>query len=209
MCKSQFILSVLLILVFTTVLSAIPGPVWWNRGDPGTTWQEWTFDDGESAGVVPETWFNIYGTPTADIEATGNTYGDAGWYAEWLGRQGVWHGDVTAMTLHIPDTPNPDMFKEIWVEVGFRGFLEVYQVLEPPVGATDLGYTIEDAGAGWKTLTFGFRIVPNPPYETIYFRMHNSGADVDYVTADTICVPEPATLALLGLGIPALLRKRR
>ncbi len=204
------------LLFFAVCLAVIAGPAFavpvWRTDPPGqppTTYQKWTFDDSESVNVVPEIVSNAYGTPTADIAATGDVWGTAGWYASWLGRQGVWHGDITTITMRIPDTPLPNAYKELWVEVGFRGFLMEYSILDPPSGVTDLGYTIVEGGDGWKTLVFGFRIVPNPPLEVIYLALHNSGADLDYVTVDTICTPEPTTVALLGLGFAGLLGRKR
>ena len=57
-----------LVVFVTTAAFAAPSPqVWWNRGDIGTTWQEWHFDDGDSPAIVPEQYYNPYGDPTADI----------------------------------------------------------------------------------------------------------------------------------------------
>ena len=44
--------------------------------------------------------------------------------------------------------------------------------------------------------------------ETIILPFYDSGADIDYATIDTICVPEPATLCLLAFGGLALLKKK-
>jgi hypothetical protein len=203
-----------LIFMIVTLWLAVPAlavPSWRTNppGQPPTTYQKWTFDDDDYIDVVPEIYANVYGTPTANISASGIVHTDpAGWYDEYLGRYGVWHGDITGITLYIPNTPNPYV-KELWVEVGCRGNLISYDILDPQVGVTDLGYTMESVGKGWQKLTFGFQIVPNPVFEVINFVLHDSGADVDYIIVDTICTPEPATIALFGLGVLSLLRRRK
>ncbi len=174
-----------------------------------TTYQEWHFDTGANP-AFPEVDLNDYGTATIDISVTGDVYGTAGHYPDnWLGRSGVWHGDITTLTITVPNNPIPNEYKEVWVEVGFRGSLMEWGIIDPPAGAAFLGSTIEDVGAGWQKLNIGWEIRPNPDSETIFLEFWDSGADVDYVIVDTICVPEPMTICLLGLGGLALLRKRK
>jgi hypothetical protein len=58
---------------------------------------------------------------------------------------------------------------------------------------------------------FGVKIWPNPYIEKIGFILWGTQAApvvLDYIHVDTICVPEPATMLLLGLG-GFVLRKRR
>jgi hypothetical protein len=193
---------------------ALGSPDW--RGDPFTTYQKWTFDDADNP-AAPEVDLNSYGEARADIVVDGYTMGNApGWYGYYMGRGGVWVGHVTTITLTIPNNPVANNYKEIWVEVGCRGHFppdvpvapseglslgEGYSVLTP-LGSRveDLGFAFTPTGDGWRTLVFGLRIYPNPESETIGFTLLNSGANVDYITVDTICIPEPATLAILGLG---------
>jgi len=202
------------ILMWTGVCAATPvSQVWWQRTDPGATWQEWTFSSNANP-AVPETYSNPYGIPSASISATGDAWGPAGWYSSWLGRSGVWHGDVTTILLTIPNAQVPNPYKEIWVEVGFRGFLlpdpafpefgpEYAPNLDAWIGGNpvndvvSLGNTIEFSGDGWKKLVIGWRIYPNPDLEQIFLAFHDSGADIDYVTVDSICIPEPASLGLI------------
>lgn len=201
-------LSLLAGVIFVAMNSFALGVPVWRTSPPGmgpTTFQHWTFDTNDSVAVIPEVYTNAHGTPTADITATGDIHDPAGWYDEYLGEFGVWHADTTTATLYIPNNPVTNDYKEIWVEVGFRGILTDYSILDPTAGITFLGQNIE--GIGWKTLTIGWRIEPNPDEETIYLEFHDSGADIDYIIVDTICIPEPMTLSLLGLGGLFVMRK--
>jgi hypothetical protein len=200
---------------------AVGSPDWRTDplGSPPTTYQEWTFDDADNP-AAPEVSDNSYGTAIAVIDPIGYTEGNApGWYASYMGRNGVWVGNMTTITLTIPNKPDLNLYKEIWVEVGCRGHLppqvpddvitpaqgfslgEGYSVLTPQGSdVEDLGFSFTTFQSGWRKLVFGLRIYPNPALETISFTLLNSGADIDYIIVDTICIPEPATLALLVLG---------
>jgi len=188
--------------------------MWWTRGDAGSTYQMWTFDDADNP-AFPEIDQNPYGQALAIITVNAGSSSAAGWDSS-----GIWYGHSAEVLLTIPNNPLANDYKEIWVEVGCRGHFPPdvenppnsglglgtgYFVLNPTgndVSVIDLGFTfVEDKiNAGRRILTFGVRISPNPNYETIYFMLLNSGADVDYISLDTICLPEPATLAILGLG---------
>ena len=201
--------SILICALLCSVSLALPSPnVWWDRADPGAAYAEWGFDTGDNP-ALPENYDTPGGDPPeAAITVTGDVYGTAGWYESFLGRDGVWHGDLTEISLTMSNYPQPNEFKEIWVEVGFRGFLIDYSIDDPLTGVTYLGQDVEFLPDGWKILNIGWQIVPNPPSETIYMMFEDSGADIDYVTVDTICIPEPLSIFLLGLGALALRRRR-
>jgi len=66
-----------------------------------------------------------------------------------------------------------------------------------------------DASA-WYTYNGMIEIQPNPDGEWLTFELVDS-TNIEEIVIKTICMPEPATLALLGAGglAMALVRRRR
>jgi len=206
MKKRVLILAVAVALFVAAPASAA---LWWNPGDPGSTHQEWTFDDADNP-AAPEVDQNPFGTASATI-SSGPYDPDPEWYADWLGRQGVWQGEEMNIWVGIPNRRLEEPYKEIWVEVIYDGTITAAEVspyfpTQPAVvSITSLGSTITNINDDWKKIVMGWRVEPNPYSEAIC--MDFTGG-VDSLTVDTICIPEPATICLLGLGC-LLLRRRR
>ena len=202
--------KLVVVLILVLAVNVASANIWWQRGDVGSTWQDWGFGTDANP-ATPEAYYNPYGEPSASIVVNGDIHDPAGWYEEYLGRDGVWHSDLTSVTLTIENTHIQNPYKEVWVEVGFRGFL-IGSELTAWIGDTTVVDVIEIShdisGTGWKTLLIGWEIWPNPDREEIFLSFQDSGADIDYIKVDTICVPEPATMALLALS-GLLLRKRK
>jgi hypothetical protein len=206
----------LVFVMFGLLYFSVQADQWWTRGDPGTTWQEWGFGTPDNP-VVPDV-FDNPGNPLAEVTPIGDIHGyAAGWYDSFLGREGVWHGERILLDLTIPNFLNPNEFKEIWVQIGFRSeFLpDMTIVTSDPQGVVEpLGYSVTPESLnqndmGWSKLLIGWKIIPNPDIEWIHLEFLNSGAELDYVIADTICTPEPMTCILLAFGSLAVLRKRK
>ena len=122
------------------------------------------------------------------------------------------------------DPPNP--YKKVQIQVTYFA-ISVSQYSS--VDASTFPYLAEVGepvliaeyayGDGWYTDVWNLQIQPNPPSEFIYVNFTNGllgvgelplyPAYLDQVVIDTICVPEPATIGLLGLGVLAFLRKRK
>jgi len=197
----------------TSFADDVTVPPW--RGAEGSTFQQWRFDTDANP-ANPEVVNNPYGNATANITVG---YGGTGWQyqLEGLGsKTGYWDigGDGGSIVLNIANRPQPLPFKEIWVQVTYFSDISQAPVVDIP-GATMIGgqtVTVEQVptGGSWLLDQSVWRMYPNPQREDIFIISDATwGSVVDQIVVDTICVPEPATLATLVLGGSGLLIRRR
>jgi len=211
MNKVNILISCFILIFVTSVTMAMP--VWRTcpPGQPPTTYQQWTFDDADNP-AIPEFFNNQYGTPMAELSTTEMPPDYFGWLSVVDGRQGVWAGEPLIITLTIPNRPISDEYKEIWLEMDFMPTLEWIKVTPNPIAGNVIKEIFRDISlvdSQWKKLIIGWRIEPNPNEETICISVTGTGGFVDYITVDTICIPEPATIMLLGLGTLVLIKRKR
>ena len=205
---SSIFLSCSISIIIVTVALAVP--VWRTNppGQPPTTYQEWTFDDSDNP-ALPEVVSNLYGMPTATL--SGEPDYTFGWYKTYDGHNGVWHAEFLDLILKIPNREISDGYKEIWITVTYQGNLDTASVTPIPPGENViyLGQTVTRKDNFWKESVIGWRLEPNPWSEIICLGFRGTGGSIDSVIAETICIPEPATLAMLGLGALVLVAGRR
>ena len=194
----------------------LPDSAPWNRGYPGSTYQHWQFSSSTSN--TPDDYNNPYGDPSFEFESPSNW----GWNPSMPGPDGP---DVSAWTLgtesgtgtlilHVPNNPDPNEIKYIFLQITSTKFPTV-----TPVGGgsggpytsgtwpTGVGSVQEDNG--WYTYNWGLTIEPNPEYEDIVIDVPFD-TSIDQIVVDTICTPEPATMALLAIGgLVTLLKRKR
>ena len=194
----------------------IPPP--WDRFTPNTVYAEWGFDAPGNNGVyVAEDFWQL---STFDDPSIDTYYGDANWLDVYEGRDGVlnpWAGDYLQMHLDNYNCFNPVKYIYLqitWWTDGFMGdmpFPEMYDAYSPhgPVDWSDALLTDEiDLGDGWMYSRWYIEVWPKPEWEWINI-YPDLGGDmyIDQIVIDTLCIPAPGGLALLGLAV--LGRRRR
>ena len=189
-------------------------PSW--RGQPDTTLQAWSFSTDENPAYLdPSLDMNPFGIPSAEVFVpdTGfpaNTY----WMANDNSHEGVWriYGDDYLM-LYLPNTENigPETSKEIWLQITYSaGSIErkpELQTLPDYASMEHIQETVIDAL--YYHDVFKITLVPNPIEEWIAIIPRDCTLYIDEIVVDTICIPEPATMSLLGLGALALIHRKR
>lgn len=213
------ILFFVAVCVISSVSSALPayisdGLMGWQRGDAGSTWQDWTFETGANPSV-PDSYFNPYGNAN-DPTLYGpviNFTGDNG-SVPFMWKDGVWMGDPLMVLIQVPNSPEANPVKYVWFEIKYK----MVDMLMPEVSPAGSGYQVDQtyindtiANDGWHVMTIGWTITPNPNMEWFSFGLAGTGGFLDSVSIDTLCtIPEPATIMIAGLGLGALrLFKRR
>ncbi len=201
-------------IVFGSAALAAPsyisdGLMTWERGAPGSTWQDWTFGTGQNP-ATPEDYYNPYGTPDATFTGTDTPAGqpysvEFGWESEWRNRDGVWAGDTLAADFYVPNSGGTDLPKIIWFEMEYQAALVTMDPEVIVAGDYDVSRfhyeIISDYDDDWRTMVIGWRVNPAPYEENIEFELWGTGGFVSSVSIDTIVVPAPAALPLAGIGL--------
>ena len=180
-------------------------PEW--RTDPAgqnaTTLQVWEFGTDANP-AAPDLVANEYGAPLATIQGT---FPATRWKSEDQGHFGVWKFEES-MVLEIPNSPTPNEYKELWIQVTYYSD----EGLDPSIltipDATEVEVIANVPLDDWyRHGTYRVRIEPNPDSETVYITPALCTLYVDEVVVDTICIPEPAAVALLAVGLLVLRRR--
>ncbi|MFA5553907.1 MAG: PEP-CTERM sorting domain-containing protein [Phycisphaerae bacterium] len=177
--------------------------------DNGWTYQQWSFSDDNK-------------TPDADVD--GNPYGkpllDVDTTFDWIqidpasGRDGIWPL-TRELDIFLPNSQQPNPLKFIWIELIWNPNIDYYSPFLPkepsvsvvPFEQMQMTRTDEILGDGWVKSNFDIVIWPNPPSEWIAIK---GNFLVDSISIETLCIPEPATLALFGIGgLAALIRNKK
>lgn len=220
---TRMLLGILVVVAVAGPAFAGIGDVWWIGNKwchlPNTTHQEWSFygnDARNPAYPDADTFYNDFQTEYNLVQAMITGTPTSSWeHYEWYnGRNGVWHADNLEVRMHILDTCaetcNSDSYKDVVLQAIFQGNLEIPTVTAEASGITSLAENIYNLEDGWKKLEKVWRICPNPSEEWVCLGFEGTGGSLDWVSVDTICVPEPATMLLLGLGgAVTRLKKRR
>jgi hypothetical protein len=178
-------------------------PPW--RGLPGSTLQQWVF--GTSANPTPPNLFNNqWGIPLATISPPSGT---SRWWTTWNGHQGVWKFE-DFLYLDIPNTPTPNDTKYVWVQFTYyasNGAIpQVYS--DPPESMIETPFApVQIDTYFWHAVVL-LTLHPNPSFERITIEPMDCTLYLDQVVVDTICIPEPASVLLLGFAALVVLRRR-
>ena len=178
----------------------------------GSTSQRWDFMTDLNP-AVPEYCYNPYAS--GPIEATIDYAGTSGTDPVW--DNGVWYGSSIKFSVTIPNTNNtaPDSYKDIVIQVGYKGTINLAQVKVGDVGFTSIQQEIETYeynNETWTMVTDYYHIEPNPTSEYICYSLGDffgGEQQLDFVDVYTICVPEPMTICLLSLGGLIISRRKK
>jgi hypothetical protein len=181
--------------------------------------QLWEFSTADNP-AFPDIVHNPYGGPAGVDSGIGvngpmaTVNGFPTWLDMYGTHQGVWGVTADGMDIYIPNRleEDPCSWKDIWLQVTYSVPGEGNQLLvsSNPAGQwTRIPDLHQDLGGDMMYDVFVATLRPNPDAETIRIRPLICSLYVDQVVVDTQCIPEPASMSLVGLGSLLLLRRKR
>ncbi len=192
----------------------------WDRTDAAATYVRWDFPTDLT---TPVELINEFGDP--EIEWPGLATPQE--IMDWEGTEiTTWHiggvsGGISQVTIWVPNKEDENLKKQIQWQV-------TSDKAVPAGGAPGPGVTVPGAGGtptpgnptytpygprglggNWYIYAGLVEIEPNPKGEWLTFDVVEC-TNIEEIVIDTICIPEPATLGLMGFGgLMMLLRRRR
>ncbi len=198
-------LILLALLIATPVLAVDywggPPQGTWERGEPGSTFQHYTFDTPVLSGPADD-FQNPFGIPTFGFDGEFE-------YGQWecpidMNPEGFvdgWHcinPDFGTIYLRIPNTEMVDGEKYIFIQmtsskapidiqIDSFGYVPEYTCEPWPTGLPHIQWPDPAPyGGAWYTYNFGFVIRPNPQEEIIRIQVPFCTV-IDQIVVDTIC----------------------
>jgi len=123
-------------------------------------------------------------------------------------------GTTVPVSIWIPNSPDPNLFKLVfWQMTSDKSPTPTGNppTTNPPGTSEPTGIPqIQHDASLWYTYNGMNKIIPNPDGEWLTFELVDS-TNIEEIVIKTICMPEPATLALLGAGavLTLVVRRRR
>jgi hypothetical protein len=191
--------AVVLVLCSGVLADDLSPPDW--RGHNDSTYQRWDFSENVLE-PDPDGVDNRFGDPELRVTP----------FDEWISDPGAWplSGEID---VYIPNLPEIRPYKEIWVQLtwksmGLDPFLpDLPFVSVIPFDSIQMTRGDDtDLGNGWTHSLFMVSIWPNPVEEWITIK---GDIAVDQLIIDTICIPEPITVIILGIGGALALKRKK
>lgn len=219
--KSFKFVALTVVLCAASAFAALDiDPAPW-RGLDGSTYQSWDFLTNAKDDITPDDDQNPYGTATLTI--SGSYFESTGYYivgpSSYAEHDGVW-GFKSTMIIDIPNNPVENPYKEVWLQITFAGVTSAGTAATPNIFMLPEGneaaavemrpdlVNLIDLGDGYYHATYHGILIPNPESEIAVIMPAECTLYVDDLIVETICVPEPATVALLCAGLAMLTRKK-